>query len=132
MNPAMARIVAVDDFPEALELIREVLEPLDHEVITFVDGEQALEYLSAQEVELLILDVRMPGMDGRQILEKLQKIVAERFPTLILLCGNLEEGTLLSQDLAIPARAVLSKPFTISALMHTVQTALEGSSPGMA
>lgn len=121
----MARIVVVDDFNEALELIREVLEPLDHVVTTFEDGQQALEYLSATETDLLILDIRMPGLDGAQILENLAHMKAGTMPRLILLCGNLEEGHHLSASLSVPAKAILNKPFTITSLMRAVQDALD-------
>jgi signal transduction histidine kinase len=59
-----ANILAVDDHPENLEALIEVLAPLGHNIITARSGEEALKCLLRNECAVILLDVRMPGMDG--------------------------------------------------------------------
>jgi signal transduction histidine kinase len=59
-----ANILAVDDHPENLEALVEVLAPLGHTILTADSGEEALKCLLRNECAVILLDVRMPGMDG--------------------------------------------------------------------
>ena len=59
-----ANILAVDDHPENLEALVEVLAPLGHTILTAGSGEEALKCLLRNECAVILLDVRMPGMDG--------------------------------------------------------------------
>ena len=60
----MARILVVDDEVRMATLIRRELEDHGHEVVTAGDGSSALEQLSRGTFDLLLTDLRMPGMDG--------------------------------------------------------------------
>ncbi len=60
----MFHILVVEDDTNARKLMKAVLERAEYSVLTAVDGEDALALLDAQHVDLIVLDVMMPGMDG--------------------------------------------------------------------
>lgn len=61
------KILVVDDDKEIVGAIKKRLEMEDYEIITAYDGLEAMDILMEQEVQLLIIDVMMPKMDGRTI-----------------------------------------------------------------
>ncbi len=69
-------ILLVDDDPLILELGRELLEHLGYRVETASDAAQALEVFQRQGADLVILDYRLPGMDGYQLLQELRALDA--------------------------------------------------------
>jgi PAS domain S-box-containing protein len=62
--PPRPTVLVVDDHPENLRVLELILEPLEVEVITAGSGEEALRVLLEHDVAVIVLDVRMPGMDG--------------------------------------------------------------------
>jgi len=69
MNP---RILVVDDDPGVRYTIKEILESDNLEVYQAESGEKALSLLATQPVELVITDLRMPGMDGMAVLREIR------------------------------------------------------------
>lgn len=69
----MIRCVAIDDEPLALRLIREYISRFDDIALlrSFDDGIQALDYLEKEDVDLLIVDINMPDINGLQLVERL-------------------------------------------------------------
>lgn len=59
-----AKLLIVDDKPANLDLLREMLTPLDHQIFFATSGEKALEIAASVEPDLVLLDVMMPAMDG--------------------------------------------------------------------
>ena len=57
-------ILVVDDSPENIELLETQLVPHGYEIVTAASGEEALEKLSGNPIDLILLDVMMPGIDG--------------------------------------------------------------------
>ena len=66
------KIMVVDDEESLLELLRAVLEGENYEVITANNGEDALEKLKTIKPDLVLLDMMMPGMSGREVCEKIR------------------------------------------------------------
>ena len=62
----MPKIMAVDDEESILELIKAVLEAENYEVITASSGDECLEKLKTVKPDLILLDMMMPGMSGRE------------------------------------------------------------------
>ena len=60
----MFHILVVEDDTNARKLMKAVLERAEYSVTTAVNGEDALQVLDAQHIDLIILDIMMPGMDG--------------------------------------------------------------------
>lgn len=66
------KIMVVDDEESLIELVSAVMEEENYEVITAMSGEECLEKLKAEKPDLIILDMMMPGMSGREVCEKIK------------------------------------------------------------
>src|SRR5207245_8180203 len=71
---AMPTIAVVDDDRDILDLVRTMLETEGYQVVTFCDGAAALEALRVRSPSLVILDIKMPQMDGMELLRRLRNI----------------------------------------------------------
>lgn len=80
----MARILVVDDEPSFCTLLRICLAQAGHEVIEAHSGPEALAVLAGQRVDLVTLDVIMPGMSGLRTLELLRERHGPLLPVLII------------------------------------------------
>ena len=118
------RLLVVDDEPDAVEIEREILEDQGHEVVTATSGEQARRLLEKQFFDLLLLDERMPGMWGTELLVQAR----ERYPDIgaIFVTGH---GDLDCAVRAMRSGALdlLEKPVDRDALIEAVQRALDHS-----
>src|SRR6187549_1567154 len=68
----MARILVADDEPGLREFVADALELDDHEVVTAPDGKAAAKLLDERSFELLVTDLKMPGLDGMALLRKVR------------------------------------------------------------
>ena len=66
-------ILAVDDNPQNLKLVRVLLASEGYEVVTAVDAEQALQVLAGCRPALILMDVQLPGMDGLELTRRLKR-----------------------------------------------------------
>ncbi len=117
----MGCIVVLDDLPEALDLMQEALAHLHHDIHTFQDPHAALALMASQPVDLLILDVRMPAMHGQEVLQNLHHNGHPPHPKILLFCGAREEGEALRRESPLPVHDMIPKPFSLSALVATVE-----------
>ena len=67
------KIMIVDDEESLIELVRAILEGEGYEVISAMNGEEALEKLKTVKPDLILLDMMMPGMSGREVCERIRK-----------------------------------------------------------
>ena len=79
----MGKILVIDDERKVLSAFEETLRGLGHEVSTACQAETGLEQLRASEFDVVILDIRMPGMDGLQALEQI-KSSWPRLPVIVM------------------------------------------------
>jgi DNA-binding response OmpR family regulator len=70
----MARILVIDDAPDLALVLRMQLERAGHEVITAENGRRGLRAFYEVRPDLVVLDVRMPGLDGWETLERLRDL----------------------------------------------------------
>ena len=70
----MASVLIVDDDADIRGLLREVLERASHTVIEAGDGREGLRLFHAEQPDLVILDISMPGFDGWQTLERIRHL----------------------------------------------------------
>lgn len=118
------RILAVDDEPQNRRLIKLLLEHEGFTVILAEDGRQALNLLEQEQVDLLILDLRMPEIDGFQVLERLDQAgKLPRLPVVVLTAD--QEREVRIQALSSGAADFVAKPFDRLELVRRVKNQVE-------
>jgi len=116
------RILAVDDLPTNLEILRVRLEAQGYEVITAADGEDALVRARELEPDLILLDIMMPKLDGISVLKQLKQD-AQRYVPVILVTAKSDTRDVVA-GLEAGADEYLTKPFEQSALVARVRSLL--------
>jgi CheY-like chemotaxis protein len=117
----VARILVVDDEPDILLLLRMIFDEEDHETVLAADGESALERLEGQQIDLVLLDVCMPVMDGWHVLKTIN--AREEPPPVIVISGRSLPGDLERAE-ELGAVDYVRKPFDPGQLIATVEAAL--------
>jgi adenylate cyclase len=118
-----ARILVVDDVPENLDIVRIRLESQGYEVVTAVDGEDALARARELEPDLVLLDIMMPKLDGISALKILKQDAALRFVPVILLTAKSDTRDVVA-GLEAGGDDYLAKPVDQAALMARVRSML--------
>ncbi len=77
-------ILVVDDQPQNSDLLEAYLVPQNYEVVKAVNGEEALGKLSGNQIDLILLDVKMPGMDGFEVTRRVRQDTTHRLLPIIL------------------------------------------------
>ncbi len=88
-----ATVLAVDDQPQNLRLLDAVLSPRGYRVIQAASGEEALRVLSESDVDLVLLDVVMPGIDGYEVCRQIRTNERTAFLPVVMITasGNQEK-----------------------------------------
>jgi CheY-like chemotaxis protein len=121
-----ANILLVDDNPHGLIARRTVLEELGYVIHTSSSGEEALKLLESRTVDLVITDLRMPNVDGMELIKRLRQMY-EGLP-VILLSGFVEPLALTEQSTG--ADVVISKSAgEIGLLIRSVRRLLNRQPP---
>jgi CheY-like chemotaxis protein len=115
-NGSLATCLVIDDEPAILRLVALVLEDLGCEALTARDAESALKVIEKQDLDFVISDVKLPGMDG---LELARRIKSEEKQKPVLLMSAFGEPR------NHPADGFLAKPFDIDGLVDFVSPYLD-------
>ena len=118
----MAKILVVDDNPDVLKLIADILESNDYEVKTVSNGASAIKELENNDYDMVLTDLMMPDVDGMQVLEN--AILKTTKTMCIILTGH---GTIKSSVEAIKKGAFdyITKPVSPTELLIYVEKALK-------
>ena len=116
------KILLVDDNPMVLGMLRQSLSPLAI-VSTATDGADALLKAVDDPPDLLVSDYRMPGMDGRQLVEKLKSRPATAGISVVLLATKNDISEKLSQQ--DPADDFVEKPFFLKEATHRIKRVID-------
>ena len=116
------KILLVDDNPMVLGMLRQSLAPLAI-VSTATDGADALLKAVDDPPDLLVSDYRMPGMDGRQLVEKLKSRPATAGVSVVLLATKNDISEKLSQQ--DPADDFVEKPFFLKEATHRIKRVID-------
>jgi len=116
-------VLCVDDEPNILSAIRRALRGTGHRVLVADGGQQALQVLTTESVHLVISDMRMPGMDGAQLLEQ----VRLRWPSIprLLLTGHADMASTIAAINRGEIFRYITKPWNEDELLQAVRDALE-------
>ena len=117
-------VLIVDDEPDILKYLEAALSQEEYNVTTATEGEAALEILRQQAIELVITDMRMPGMDGTQIIRRVKELDPDVEVIVLTAHASLENAILSLHEAG--AYDYLTKPLEdIEALIMVMEKALE-------
>jgi two-component system phosphate regulon response regulator PhoB len=115
------RIVVADDDENILKVVAAALRqlPIEVEIFTATDGMQALETIEAKGADLVILDLKMPGMDGFGVCEQLRKDIRTAFLPVLMLTANGDQEN-RTKGYLIGTDDFMSKPFVVPEFLARV------------
>lgn len=119
-NSRLLKILIVDDLASNRMLACEILKAAGHQVYEASDGQEALVLLQKQPFDLILSDLRMPHLDGIQLLKQIRQQYSAEELAVILSSAHFASGE-CEQLLAMAANACLAKPYTPEALIAAIQ-----------
>lgn len=117
-------ILVVDDKAENIELLEAYLVPKGYEVIRAVNGEEALGKIGVSQIDLVLLDVMMPGMDGFEVTRRVREDASHRQLPIILVTA-LKETDDRVKGIEAGCDDFISKPVDKNELLARVQSLLK-------
>lgn len=117
----MPKILAIDDSEYNTQLIKDILGTRNHAVETASSGKEGLEKYPAFKPDLVLLDLAMPEMDGREVLERLMKIDANACVVMVSAVGNRQ---ILEDCIQKGAIGYVEKPFSVKHLASVVDSTI--------
>ena len=116
---SMKKVLIVDDEPDIVDLVALILDDEELDVLVAYDGEQALDIVREQHPDLLLTDIMMPRLDGRELCTRLKSEPSTSDTRVILMSAMhiMDPG-------CCGADALIRKPFDISLVSATVEQLL--------
>jgi len=118
----MAKILVIDDERSIRNTLKEVLEYENHEIDTAVDGPEGIEMFGKNKYEVVLCDIKMPNMDGIEVLEKLIEMPGNAPIVMISGHGNIDTAV---EAIKKGAFDYIEKPLDLNRLLITIRNALE-------
>ena len=119
------RIMVVDDEPTTTDTVAKLLETKGYEPVKAYSGKQCFERLRKKKVDLIILDIMMPKMNGWEVLERLKKSENYKSIPVILLTVKTYSIDKMLGISVFGAVDYIEKPFKKEVLLQRIKTALE-------
>jgi CheY-like chemotaxis protein len=117
-------ILVVDDESVLREIAAQILQGFGYHVSTVASGEEAIEFVKANPVDLLIVDMLMaPGITGRQTYEKILELYPHQKAIVV---SGFSESDDVRATLELGAGGFIKKPYSIEQLGQAVRAALNG------
>jgi two-component system alkaline phosphatase synthesis response regulator PhoP len=123
----VAKILIVDDEAPIRALMRATLTMAGHKVVEAAGGEQALEKVKKENIDLVVLDIMMPVTDGYEVLERIKAIPAKASLPVIVVTAKAYESEGIMREMTAGAIDHLTKPFDPEDLEVAVSRALTAS-----
>jgi two-component system KDP operon response regulator KdpE len=122
----MGRVLIVDDLAPSRSLIRAIVRLDGHAAVEASDGDEALDVLAREPIDLVILDLGMPEMSGYEMLEKMRTLPNHE-QTPVIVVSDAEESVNLLRAAELGALDHLSKPFGYDDMERSIKRVLEAS-----
>lgn len=120
----MALVLIVDDDPQMLRLLTDVVELDNHDVLLAQDGALAMDFFNHQQPELMITDILMPNKEGLELISE----VREKYPDIKIIAysggGSSDPESYLEFATGMGADRVFSKPMPLGELRQEIQNLL--------
>jgi CheY-like chemotaxis protein len=123
VDQTMKRVLIAEDRPSSRELICAIVEALGHEIVEAADGRQALDMARRQHVDLILLDLQMPELDGFGVLAELRKTERYRSAPIVAITASAMHGD-REKALLAGFSAYIPKPVDLRVLRSEVQRLL--------
>ncbi|MCK9206339.1 MAG: sigma-54 dependent transcriptional regulator [Salinivirgaceae bacterium] len=120
----MAKILVVDDERSIRNTLKEILEYEKHEVVLAATGMESLEVLTKSAFDVMLLDIKMPEMDGMEVLEKVVKEYPDIQIVMISGHGNVDAAV---KAVKLGAFDFIEKPLDLNRLLVTIRNATDRS-----
>jgi two-component system KDP operon response regulator KdpE len=115
-----AQVLVVDDDPQMLRAVSNALRAREYSVVTANDGESALDLLSEDQVDLVLLDLGLPGIDGHDVIERLRGW--SQTPVIVLSVREAQDEKVAALDAG--ADDYITKPFATKELLARMRAVL--------
>ena len=123
----MPKILIMDDEPGLRNIVFNIVKPLGHPVFTSEDGHQAIEVARRENPDIALLDIRVPDMDGLEVLAELKKINPNIKAIMLSGFGDVESAVFALKQGAFD---YISKPFKVEDVIKTVNKAISAIAGG--
>ena len=119
------RVLVVDDEPQIQRFLKPALVACGYEVLSALSGAEALKLAATQAPGIVLLDLGLPDLDGKEVLERLRGFSS--IPVIILSARDREAEKIAALDLG--ASDYVEKPFAVGELMARIRAALRQAQP---
>ncbi len=120
----MANILVIDDERSIRSTLKEILEYEDHVVDLAEDGAQGIESYKEKKHDVVLCDIKMPNMDGMEVLEKLMELSSDTTVIMISGHGNIDTAV---DAIKKGAYDFIEKPLDLNRLLVTIRNAMDRS-----
>ena len=120
------RVVVIDDEVNAASALETLLKEDGYEVSRAHDGSSGLQLLEKSDPDVVLTDLRMPGMDGLQLLTRIKEIRPE---TMVILMTAYGSPDVIEKALKLGAYQVVMKPFEVTDIASVIRHASAEPSP---
>ncbi len=118
---AKTKLLIIDDDPKVSWILTEGL-PQTFDIVAARDGVEGIQMISTEKPDLVLLDIKMPGMSGLEVLEKLSKI--DNRPEVVMLSGHGETKNIV-ESMKLGAAEFINKPFDVKEVEIHINSVLE-------
>jgi len=123
MKQRMGRILCVDDEPLNLSLLEAMLSPRGYDVVSAVNGPEALEKIAAERIDICLLDVMMPGMDGFEVCRRIKSDDLHRNIPVVMVTSYADMENRI-RGIEAGAEDFISKPFDSAEVLARIKMLL--------
>lgn len=120
------KVLLIEDTDEIRENITEILELNHYQIVAAINGEDGLELAGKHRPDVIVCDIKMPKMNGFELIEALRTDEVTREIPFIFISASAQKKDLEKGKLS-GAYAYLTKPFTADDLMRTIEMAIQSS-----
>jgi len=118
------KVLVIEDHPDSREMLETVLKENGYTVITAADGLAGLNIAKAERPDVIITNINMPNLDGREMIKQVRQIPGlQQVPIVVLSAVRTDDPEAL---IKLGATAVTSKPIELKRFLETLTTALQG------
>lgn len=111
----MIKFLIVDDEPDVVDSVSELFTLRNYNVVTATSGTQALEMVKKENPNIIILDIRMPDINGIDVLKEVKKSHPK---TRVIMLTGVEDDSTKNMAMGLGASGYLTKPYSYSELLE--------------